>query len=100
MSDAQGTLPGFETEGGATPRLGRAAGLTARRARLVANGYHPLNQRKLRAEGGTCGDCARLVSRSYDKTYHKCDLGPISRGEATDVRLRWPACVLYEECRV
>lgn len=97
MSDAQPPLPGIEGPSGSVGRPGRAARLTARRRALLASGVHPLNNRRLRPEGGTCGTCAHLVGTARSRVYYKCELGHVSRGEATDVRLGWPACVLYEE---
>ena len=45
-----------------------------------------------------CGDCVHRIMRGgAAKSYPKCDLpGRSSRGEATDVRAWWPACVDYE----
>lgn len=99
MSALQGTLPGFEgVEVVAVPRSSGGR-LTARRARLVAKGYHPLNQRKLRPGGGTCGTCFHLkaYSPSGNRTVRKCELGPFTHAASTDVRLRWPACVRWKE---
>lgn len=43
--------------------------------------------------GVTCGDCAFLVrSGGGDGSFPKCKAFRISRSEATDWRLRWPAC--------
>lgn len=100
MSGSQRPLPGFEGPEATVGRPSRSARLTARREALLAAGYHPLNTLRLRPEGGTCGTCAHLVERSYDKVYRKCELGPVTKGEATDVRLWWPACVRYEERQV
>lgn len=44
-------------------------------------------------EGATCQGCANLVrSGGGDGTFPKCSAFRISCSEATDWRLRWPAC--------
>ena len=50
---------------------------------------------------GTCGvlrckDCDHLISGKYHgKSYHKCELYGLSHSEATDWRLSYPACAMY-----
>lgn len=78
---------------------------TRRRAEALAAGIHPVTRRpllRLTAEPGdeaaqtaTCGTCAHHVVRRLGGTYHKCHLKETG-GAATDLRVRWPACVLYE----
>jgi hypothetical protein len=67
-----------------------------RQARLLRDGKHPMNGLPLRAEGGTCGDCAHLVRKKWAGTYFKCRKGDNTNGSATDIRLRWPACEMWE----
>ena len=46
--------------------------------------------------GQTCGTCAHArVQPATQKRYYKCGIGRITRGAATDIRLRDPACELW-----
>ncbi len=63
-----------------------------------------MTERKIQAmhtRFGTCGvlqcrDCCHLISGSYhDKRYHKCELYGMSHSEATDWRLSYLACGMY-----
>lgn len=70
------------------------AGLIALR---IGRGVHPHVGNPLRQPAGeTCGSCKHHVVKRYSGTYHKCDLTPDTNGTATDVRVRWPACVKWE----
>lgn len=70
---------------------------TATARRLTAAGVHPLTRGKARPDLGTCGTCTHRVMRGgAAKPFPKCDLGPATRGEQTDVRAWWPACDRYE----
>ena len=63
----------------------------------LAAGVHPLTKYPLRTDGTRCGTCAFVrVQGMTNGTYYKCAKAAYSRGPATDLRLRWPACVLYE----
>ena len=43
-----------------------------------------------------CKDCSHLISGDYhDRRYHKCELYGLSHSEATDWRLSYPACGMY-----
>ena len=50
---------------------------------------------------GTCGvlqcrDCCHLIGgRYHDRRYYKCELYGMSHSEATDWRLSYPACGMY-----
>jgi hypothetical protein len=49
------------------------------------------------APGPRCGSCAHLYSNSF--RFPKCDAlgrGSTTRGQATDIRKWWPACILYQ----
>lgn len=47
-------------------------------------------------EGLTCKGCKHLISgRYHDRIYHKCELYGMSHSEATDWRLSYTACGLY-----
>lgn len=64
--------------------------------RRVREGLHP-SGRPLHADpAATCGDCQHLKRQRYHtNTYYKCGLVPITRGPATDVRLKWRGCDRY-----
>lgn len=73
---------------------------TIRDRALLDSGIHPATRRKLLAEPGhTCGDCVHHHHYGWhNSSYHKCDqhrLGE-SHSEASDIRVGWPACVLWE----
>ena len=73
-------------------RLSAGRRLTARQRQLAERGVNPLTGLQGPA-GRTCGECAhRLLQRHHDKSFAKCEVGPQSRGPATDVRAFWPAC--------
>jgi len=49
-------------------------------------------------DGKQCGTCAHFVrGRHHDAVYFKCRLRGLTHGPGTDHRVRWPACVKYEE---
>ena len=63
-----------------------------------------MNERKIYAMHrlyGTCGvmrckDCDHLIGNKYhDRRYYKCELYGITGSEATDWRLSYQACGLY-----
>lgn len=73
---------------------------------LLATGVHPATRRPLAynvkgspGAGHTCGDCAHHHAYDYhNRAYHKCDshrLGE-SHSAASDIRVGWPACTLWE----
>jgi hypothetical protein len=47
-------------------------------------GYGPLGEK--------CGDCIHFKRYRQSKRWFKCSLTIQSGGEATDWRVRWPAC--------
>ena len=48
------------------------------------------------SEGNQCRTCCHLISGQYrGKWYHKCKLYGMSLSEATDWRLKYPACGAY-----
>jgi hypothetical protein len=91
----------------ATSRDELSAGqrLTLRQANDITNGRHPLAGAPLhpnaptdatrtdRDRKWTCGTC---VHRKLHERWAKCDIGPQSRGPATDVRAWWPGCIHHE----
>jgi hypothetical protein len=70
---------------------------TAKVAGRIAAGVHPHNGLPLGPAGETCGSCKhKRRTPQTAGTYWKCDLGPLSRGPGTDLRVRWPACAKWE----
>ena len=70
---------------------------TARAKVLLSQNIHPLTMRPLAQNGETCGTCAHHWVHQRSKRYHKCDLKD-SSSAATDIRVSWPACQLWEAC--
>jgi hypothetical protein len=72
--------------------------LTIRNNALLAGGRHPATGLTLRyPEGETCGTCEHLLpSGNGNKTWYKCGLVPYTSSIATDIRLKWPACIKWE----
>lgn len=60
----------------------------------LEQGRHPHRGDPLGPAGETCGTCVHRVR--FSKTYLKCAHGPNSRGPATDIRSKWPACALWK----
>lgn len=81
---------------------GESAGqaLTRRNEELLVAGVHPATRRPLWiGTGEVCGQCDHLRAfRMNRRRYYKCEchrLG-MSRSASSDVRIGWPACVLFE----
>lgn len=77
-----------------------APGYRARQEARAASGLHATG-RKLAAvdhpgHGHTCGDCAHHVVKLCAKRYHKCNLGPMTGGPASDIKVHWPGCDRWE----
>lgn len=72
------------------PPTNRAALVSLR----IERGVHPHNGFSLGPTGETCGSCAHAVAGpgGHSKRWWKCDLSASTRGPATDIRVRWPAC--------
>jgi hypothetical protein len=68
--------------------------VTLRHKADLARGIHPVSKLALRAEGGTCGDCAHHVVVRHSNTYHGCSFHR-GCGPATDIRVSWPACTAF-----
>jgi len=57
----------------------------------------PQDKYGLANNGKTCKTCANKLSWDYhDKRYHKCLKWKVSHSLATDIRVSWPACKLYQ----
>ena len=46
---------------------------------------------------GKCKDCPHIVRKVLDRTYYKCLVYGDSNSEATDWRLKYPACGLIDK---
>lgn len=69
---------------------------TIRNAEALERGEHPTTRRPVRADLGTCGDCAHhLVTNDCAKRYHKCRFTQ-TRGASSDIRVSWPACDRFD----
>lgn len=91
--------------GVAQPEPGEKLSADARRTlannTALAAGRHPATRRKLLplAQGKTCGGCVHHHAYGWhNKTFHKCDLHRLgeSHSAASDVRVGWPACELWD----
>lgn len=94
-------VPGQEALFGEAPEpvepLSAGARLTKRQHDLVASGVHPLTKTAARPDLGTCGTCVhRVMQHGGASNYPKCDLSPMSRSAASDIRAWWPACDRWE----
>ena len=63
----------------------------------IARGFHPFGLRLRQSLGESCGSCSHLLRRGGARnTFFKCELRGVTRGPATDVRKKWPACASWE----
>ena len=68
------------------------------KGRLGALKVNPMLVHGPGPEGRICRDCVHLNQvGGTSGTYYKCDLRRNTRGPASDHRVRWPACVKFEE---
>jgi hypothetical protein len=88
--------PVLAPEPGEAVRLSYGRRLTLRQKADVVRGVHPLTRGKARPDLGTCGDCVHRYLIGYSGTYPKCELGPNTHSQTTDVRRWWPACDRFE----
>jgi hypothetical protein len=52
------------------------------------------------SDGVTCGACAYLERHDHgSRSYPKCTAFRVSRSEATDWRVRWPACGKFRQAK-
>lgn len=50
-----------------------------------------------KTDGKICKDCSNLLVHCYDKKYYKCSVYGISNSEATDWRLKYQACGMFNK---
>jgi hypothetical protein len=62
----------------------------------VVRGLHPFGH-DLGPETSRCRTCKHVTRRQYASSYLKCAKSLQSSGLATDVRLKWRGCVMWEE---
>lgn len=90
----------FRLEFGVTEPEGRLSSgrrRTMRNNARLARGVHPNGIELLKGpEAHTCGDCARSYWVKMGGKFFKCGLND-SRSEATDIRVKWPACAMWLE---
>jgi hypothetical protein len=71
---------------------------TEQNKKLLSLGIHPATRRPL-LKAFVCGECAHhRAHRGNKNIFHKCELHRLglSRGAASDIRVGWPACDLFE----
>lgn len=62
----------------------------------VFRGHHPLGL-PLGPAHSKCGTCKHLHRRRLAKVYLKCALSTMSRGPASDIRVKWRGCQRWED---
>lgn len=63
---------------------------------MVDRKIHAMHKRYGIDWENTCKGCCHLISGEWhDKRYHKCELYGMSHSEATDWRLSWMACGMF-----
>lgn len=82
------------------------AARTKRNNDLIKAGIHPATKRRLLHQlprvDEACGGCAHHHAyerySSGKRTFHKCDLHHLgqSHSAASDIRVSWPACALFQ----
>jgi hypothetical protein len=48
-------------------------------------------------EGKICRECRHMIVKRFAKTYYKCRFRENTNGPGSDHRVRWSACVKFEE---
>lgn len=73
--------------------------VTLRSRTLLDAGIHPATRQPV-DRTKTCGTCAHATRTHHSsRPYWKCDLHRLgtSRSVASDIRVSWPGCALWEE---
>ncbi len=79
-------IDGYEYEPKSPAEIG------ADKRRLI----RPQDQYGLADNDKTCKTCRHLLIRQYGGKYFKCQKWSLSSSMASDIRVSWPACKLYE----
>lgn len=90
-----GELFPYTSTGDIRPKKSAGQNRTERQRRDLANRIHPATGRWVILVGATCGTCAHHFVHRMGKRYHKCEY-TATRGPASDIRVGWPACTLWE----
>lgn len=88
------TLPGFDPIPD-PPKLSAGQRLTQRKQAALNRGVNPGSGREFREGAYTCGQCFHAIAKGGRKNFWKCEMGHLSNSAASDIRLKWPACVLF-----
>jgi len=73
------------------------SGQAKRQTTHVQAGRHPMGGRLMPDPGDRrCGNCRFHFLRTWSRSYHKCSLTDYTGGPATDIRMKWPACVEWK----
>lgn len=84
------------------PKLSTDARRTIRQRALLDGGTHPVTYLKLQPVelGRRCGNCQHLALKGgVAGRFYKCGAlngRYVTGGPATDLRLKWPACALWD----
>lgn len=98
-------LPGLPADEPDPPGVSYTRRITLRNEALITQGFHPATRRRLlkvQAPGSDlrCKDCKHATRQLGNTRYYwKCLKNPrgLTKGLATDLRLKWPACELLDE---
>lgn len=74
------------------------AAMTERKRHMLEQGMHPATGVALRTGlADSCGTCKNCVlTGNGNSSFYKCKLVHNTHGSATDIRLKWPACIKWE----
>lgn len=71
-------------------------------APVPERGQHPnpcVRKHGFGPEGVRCVSCSRLSNHVRGRRYYKCELRGVTHSPATDHRVSWDACALYEAAK-
>ena len=89
------TFPGIDPPAPKPEHESRGQRRTREARNMIARGRHPFGRAQA-GNGKTCGECWFAVQADGGRrSYWKCERNRLSRSEATDLRLGWPACDLF-----
>ncbi len=75
------------------PQQGYPKSWSAKQRRNASMWLHPMGH-LLAGNGESCGTCCHAMTH---RVYRKCEKSNITFGPGTDIRLYWPACVMWED---
>lgn len=75
---------------------------TKRQKEMIALGVHPATKRRIQVDSvATCRDCVHCIhTHGGARNYWKCEKAGVSHSAASDIRLWWPSCALFESAAV